>query len=310
MSRRDIGQANLAQTDEADKFLITAIRKGDQRAWHQLIERYQGRLLAFARSRLRGVGEAEDALQETFLGFVTSLKHFDESRPLETYLYAILRYKIGESLTKKRRHAERATGFDIEDDSPQTPDPGHSETPSRIAAQHERTRQQADILAKILRRLIEELRDKSKLEDLQVVELLFYVGLRNKDVGERLGRDEKAVAGVKFRSLNRLREFLDEQKTMDRDLLGGQELSTDASIAKVWRERRLSCLKRSTIGSYLLGVLEEPWQSYTTFHLEEVQCLMCRANLEDLSAESEQLSDGNLGERMFQSSVGFLSHGG
>ena len=310
MSRRDIGQANLAQTDEADKFLITAIRKGDQRAWHQLIERYQGRLLAFARSRLRGVGEAEDALQETFLGFVTSLKHFDESRPLETYLYAILRYKIGESLTKKRRHAERATGFDIEDDSPQTPDPGHSETPSRIAAQHERTRQQADILAKILRRLIEELRDKSKLEDLQVVELLFYVGLRNKDVGERLGRDEKAVAGVKFRSLNRLREFLDEQKTMDRDLLGGQEVSTDASIAKVWRERRLSCLKRSTIGSYLLGVLEEPWQSYTTFHLEEVQCLMCRANLEDLSAESEQLSDGNLGERMFQSSVGFLSHRG
>ncbi len=310
MSRRDIGQANLAQTDEADKFLITAIRKGDQRAWHQLIERYQGRLLAFARSRLRGVGEAEDALQETFLGFVTSLKHFDESRPLETYLYAILRYKIGESLTKKRRHAERATGFDIEDDSPQTPDPGHSETPSRIAAQHERTRQQADVLAIILRRLIEELRDKSKLEDLQVVELLFYVGLRNKDVGERLGRDEKAVAGVKFRSLNRLREFLDEQKTMDRDLLGGQEVSTDASIAKVWRERRLSCLKRSTIGSYLLGVLEEPWQSYTTFHLEEVQCLMCRANLEDLSAESEQLSDGVLGERMFQSSVGFLSQGG
>lgn len=300
----------MAQTDEADKFLITAIRKGDQRAWHQLIERYQGRLLAFARSRLRGVGEAEDALQETFLGFVTSLKHFDESRPLETYLYAILRYKIGESLTKKRRHAERATGFDIEADSPRTSDPAHSETPSRIAAEHERTRQQADILARILRRLIEELRDKGKLEDLQVVELLFYVGLRNKDVGQRLGRDEKAVAGVKFRSLNRLREFLDEQAPKDRDLLGGQEVSTDASIAKVWRQRRLSCLKRSTIGSYLLGVLEEPWQSYTTFHLEEVQCLMCRANLEDLSAESEQLSDGGLGERVFQSSVGFLSHSG
>ena len=105
-----------------------------------------------------------------------------------------------------------------------------------------------------------------------------------------------------------MREFLSELDTKDRDRLGGHVVSTDASIEKVWRERRLSCLKRSTIGSYLLGVLEEPWQSYTTFHLEEVQCLMCRANLEDLSAESEQLSDGTLGERMFQSSIGFLSH--
>ena len=298
----------MIPTDDADKFLITAIRKGDQRAWHQLIERYQGRLVAFARGRLRGVGEAEDAVQETFLGFVTSLKHFDESRSLETYLFAILRYKIGESLTKKQRHAEYTAGFDIDDDSPGLADPADSETPSQVAVQHERTDQQADVLARILRSLIEELRDRGKLEDLQVVELLFYVGLRNKEAGERLGRDEKAVAGVKFRALNRLREFLDDLDPKERELLSGAALSSEATIAKVWRHRRLSCLKRSTIGSYLLGVLEEPWQSYTAFHLETVQCLMCRANLEDLSAESEQLPEQDLSDRVFQSSVGFLSH--
>ena len=242
------------------------------------------------------------------MGFVTSLKHFDESRSLETYLFAILRYKIGEILTKKKRHPEYVAGFDIDDDSPGLPDPAESETPSQVALQHERTRQQSDVLSKILRRLIEELRDKGKLEDVQVVELLFYVGLRNKDAGERLGRDEKAVAGVKFRGLNRLRDFLEELDPKERELLTGQEISSEATIAKVWRERRLSCLKRSTIGSYLLGVLEEPWQSYTAFHLETVKCLMCRANLEDLSAESERVAEGDLSERMFQSSVGFLSH--
>lgn len=298
----------MAQTDDADKFLISAIRKGDQRAWHQLIERYQGRLLAFARSRLRGVGEAEDALQEAFLGFVTSLKHYDECRSLETYLFAILRYKIGESLARKQRRPEYAAGFDIDDDGPGLPDPAESETPSRRAAENERTRQQADVLSKILRRLIEELRDRDKLEDLQVVELLFYVGLRNKEVGQRLDRDEKAVAGVKFRAINRLREFLDELDPKERDLLTGDQISSEATIAKVWRDHRLSCLKRSTIGSYLLGVLEEPWQGYTAFHLETVQCLMCRANMEDLSAESERVDDQGLGERVFQSSVGFLSH--
>ncbi|MBK8268324.1 MAG: sigma-70 family RNA polymerase sigma factor [Planctomycetes bacterium] len=297
----------MSQTEDADKFLVVAIRKGDQRAWHQLIERYQGRLLAFARSRLRNPGEAEDALQETFLGFVTSLPHFDESRSLETYLFAILRYKIGEVLSKKQRAAELTSGFDIDDDSRGGGvDPAVRETPSSAALAIERERQQEEVLARILRRLIEELRDKSRLDDLQVVELLFYVGLRNKEAGERLGRDEKAVAGVKFRALGRLREFFEELAVRERELIDTDTLSSEATIARVWR-RRLSCLKRGTIGSHLLGVLEEPWHSYTVFHLDTIQCLMCKANVEDLSAESERVMNPELSDRLFQTSVGFLS---
>lgn len=297
------------QTPDADSFLITAIRKGDQRAWRQLIERYQGRLLAFARSRLRAVGEAEDVLQDAFLGFVTSLRHYDESRSLETYLFAILRYKIGEYLSKKNRRPEFATGFDIEDDSPSLVGPTVTETPSQAVAQRERQQRQEEVLARILRRLIEEFRDRGKLEDLQVIELLFYVGLRNRDAGQSLGRDEKAVAGVKFRALGRLREFLDDLDAADRRSTEEDELSGETTIARVWRQRRLSCLKRGTIGSYLLGVLEEPWQTYTAFHLDTVKCLMCRANLEDLRAEGEeQPAVEQLSERMFQSSVGFLSY--
>ncbi len=293
-------------TQDADSFLITAIRKGDERSWHQLIERYQGRLLAFARARLRQPGEAEDALQETLLGFLTSLKHYDASRSLETYLFAILRYKISELLEKKQRRSEFVGGFDVEDDSPGVVEPSVTETPSQVAVERERGARQADVLATILRRLIEELRDKGKLEDLQVVESLFYVGKRNKEAAELLGRDEKAIAGVKFRALDRLREFVDELVAEDRGLLEG-ELSSEATICKVWRDRRLSCLKRSTIGSYLLGVLEEPWQSYTAFHLETVRCLMCRSNLDDLSAEEGPTGSPQLAEQMFQSSVGFLS---
>jgi RNA polymerase sigma-70 factor (ECF subfamily) len=294
-------------SDDADRFLIAAIRKGDQRAWHQLINLYQGRLLAFARSRLKGVGEAEDALQETLLGFVTSLKHYDVSRSLETYLFAILRYKIQEALTKKQRHHEQGIGFDADDDASPPEEPADDESPSGMMAARERTQRQAEVIATILRRLIEELRDRGKLEDLEVIELLFFVGMRNKEAAEWLGRDEKAIAGVKFRSLGRLREFLDDLEASDRGLLDGAELSAEATIAKVWRNRRLTCLKRSTLGSYLLGVLEEPWQSYIGFHLDVVQCSMCRANAEDLSTGGESLGGSELSEKMFQSSVGFLS---
>lgn len=293
----------------ADRFLVDAVRRGEQRAWHQLIERYQGRLLAFARARLGQGGDAEDAIQETFLGFVTSLKHFDEARSLETYLFAILRYKIGEVLTRRQRRAEVHAGFDAMDDGPVLPEPSVSETPSGIAAARETSARQEEVIASILRRLIEEFRDRGKLEDLQVIELLFYVGLRNKEAGARLDRDEKAVAGVKFRALGRLREFVEELGADERAVMA-ESLAEEAALSRVWRARRLSCLKRSTLGSYLLGVLEEPWQAYTRFHVETVGCLMCRANLEDLSAESDPLVRPELEEQWFQSSVGFLSRPG
>ncbi len=300
----------MAESPDADLFLVREIRKGDQRAWKQLIDKYQGRLLAFARSRLRGPGEAEDALQETLMGFVTSLANYDESRSLETYLFAILRYKIGEVLTKKNRRREVATGFDIDDDAQRPIDPGVDETPSARAAQAEITRQQQDVLSAILRRLIDELRDRDKLDDLQVIELIFYVGLRNKEVADRLERDEKGVAGVKFRALAKLRDYIEDLDEAQRNLLGEGELSSETTVSRVWRQGRLSCLKRSTLGSYVLGVLDDPWDAYTRFHLDDVQCLMCRANLEDLSQESERVSEGDVSDRLFQSSVGFLSQRG
>lgn len=294
--------------NDADAFLIAAIRDGDERAWQQLIQRYQGRLLAFARSRLKVGGEAEDAVQETLLGFVSSLKHYDASRSLETYLFAILRHKIGEILSRKQRRAEFTAGFDVDDDSPAAAAPSDSETPSQVAAGHERAARQEGVLKIILRRLIEELRDRGKLEDLQVIESLFYVGMRNKEAARLLGRDEKAVAGVKFRAVARLQEFVEELDGEDRGLIDKKELSSETTISRVWRKHRLSCLKRSTMGSYLLGVLEEPWQSYTRFHLETVRCLMCRANVEDLSNADLEEDREALARQYFQSSVGFLSH--
>ena len=57
------------QTGGADEFLIEQIRDGDQGAWRRLIERYQGRLLAFARSRTARCSDAEDLVQEAFVGF-------------------------------------------------------------------------------------------------------------------------------------------------------------------------------------------------------------------------------------------------
>ena len=56
------------EPDRADQYLIDRIRDGSESAWRQLIARYEGRLLAFARVQTPSLADAEDLVQETFVG--------------------------------------------------------------------------------------------------------------------------------------------------------------------------------------------------------------------------------------------------
>src|SRR3954451_8939169 len=89
---------------ESDRLLIQQIRSGDNRAWDQLIARYEGRLLAFVQRRLHDRTASEDVVQETFVGFLTSLPNYDERRELQTYLFTIASYKLTDHLRKTGRH--------------------------------------------------------------------------------------------------------------------------------------------------------------------------------------------------------------
>ena len=292
----------------ADGFLVEQIRDGSESAWRQLIDRYTGRLLAFARARTHSLADAEDLVQETFVGFLQSSPHYDAARPLETYLFTILRYKLYDLLRQRK-----AKVISEPPDAEGWWDyitPGTTETPSGLAVQAEAQQETGQLLGGILKQLIREMRDRDAFNDLQVIELAFFAGTRNLDIADLLDMDQKAVAGVKFRAIQKLRKFLaqrdaDSLSCLDESPQSGSAVA-DVTVARVWREQRLTCLKRSTLGSYLLGVLDEPWRTYTQFHLDIVSCQMCLANLSDLEAEEDERTPADT-ERMFASSVGFLS---
>jgi RNA polymerase sigma factor (sigma-70 family) len=285
----------------ADRFLVEQIRSGSERAWRQLIDRFAGRLLAFARARTAGLSDAEDLVQETFVGFLQSLAHYDPARSLETYLFTILRYKLYDMLRQRK-----ATLVPEPSDDQAWWDQiasGSTETPSGIAAQAEAQGEQERLLEDMLKQLISDLRDREAFSDLQVIELIFYAGKRNLDIAELLSIDQKAVAGVKFRAIQKLQKYLAQRAPAALECL--DETAADITVARVWRDGRLTCLKRSTLGAYLLGVLDEPWRSYTQFHLDVIGCPLCVANLADLESEEDERAPADV-ERMFTSSVGFL----
>jgi hypothetical protein len=81
------------------------------------------------------------------------------------------------------------------------------------------------------------------------------------------------------------------------------------SLGAVWRRERLTCPSREQLGSYLLGVLEPSWEDYVRFHLEQIGCRYCLANLNDLQARqaaSMDPADAQRRRRYFQSSAGLL----
>ncbi len=289
--------------DQADQFLVEQIRDGSEIAWKQLIDRYEGRLLAFARSRIASIADAEDTVQDTFIGFLQSLSRYDTARSLETYLFTILRYKITDYL---RSSSSGVRKLETQaDDWWEEATPSLRDSPSTAAAQAESAAAQEHILAEGLRRLIRDLRDRDAFEDLQIVELLFYAGRRNNGVAELLDVDEKHVAGVKYRAIQRIQKYVTEL-----DLAGASamsEVQTDTTVCQVWRAQRITCLKRGTLGQHLLGVLEDPWLSYTQFHLDVVGCPLCLANLADLETEDQGRDPADANAQIFASSVGFLS---
>jgi RNA polymerase sigma-70 factor (ECF subfamily) len=191
---------------EADKLLISQVRAGDQRSWQLLIERYEGRLLAFVDSRLHDRATSEDVVQETFVGFLTSLPNYDEKRDIEAYLFSIAAHKMTDHLRRQGRRPIDQFGSD-DHGRPLEEVPGGARAASSIARSDERRDAEEKMLALALRQILDEWAQRGDFERLRCLELLIVKNWANKDVARYLGLTEQAVASYKFQTVSRLKDM-------------------------------------------------------------------------------------------------------
>jgi RNA polymerase sigma-70 factor (ECF subfamily) len=192
-------------TAETDRLLVQRIREQDPRAWEQLIARYEGRLRAFARQRLQDETLCEDVVQETFIGFLTSLPNYDDRRDLQTYLFTIASYKITDQLRKSGRRPKYSTGEGTEDLLSQVLD-SRQGTPSSAARSQERRELEHQAIARALGRLITQWKNDGDFLRLKVMEMLLVRGWPNREVAIRLGITEQQVANISFAVRKKLAE--------------------------------------------------------------------------------------------------------
>lgn len=187
---------------ESDRLLIRQIRKGDQGAWEQLINLYEGRLLAFAVRRLRDRATCEDIVQETFIGFLHSLANFDEKRELQTYLFTIASYKITDHLRKIGRRPA-LSGERAEERLAEEADE-EQRAASSIARSHERRDLEGAALTRALKQMIDQWREQGDFQRIKVLELLLVKGWQNRDVAKFLEISEQQVANFRFAAVKKL----------------------------------------------------------------------------------------------------------
>lgn len=200
----------MQRTTDADGLLIERIRRGDEQAWNDLIQRYEGRLLAFVESRLGRRAASEDIVQEAFIGFLNSLPNFDGKRPLESYLFSICAYKLTDHLRREgRRPAVPLSSGSNSAGEWQLP--GSERPASSIARSGERKELEERALVEALREQVARWKERGDWAKLMCIELLFVRGWANKDVAAELEITEQQVANFKFDFLARLRATIRRQ---------------------------------------------------------------------------------------------------
>ncbi|MDX1926378.1 MAG: RNA polymerase sigma factor [Pirellulaceae bacterium] len=203
----------MTEASDADQLLIERISQGDSQAWEDLIARYEGRLLAFVESRIRNRSTSEDVVQETFIGFLNSLPNYDRRRPLEGYLFSICAYKLTDVLRREGRRPAIAISQTAADSSssPWQIVSSAARGASSIARSGERRQIEEQAIIESLRNQIQKWQERGDWTKLMCIELLFVVGLGNKEAAEALDLTEQQVANFKFDFLARTKSLIGRQ---------------------------------------------------------------------------------------------------
>ncbi len=124
-----------------DRSLVRRCLAGDERAYRELIERYQRAVYSVALRMLGRVEDAEDVTQETFVRMFRALDRYDPARPLRAWLLTIAsRLAIDQLRRRAARHVPLVQQEPGGEEYPlEVPDTGP--LPERVAIEREEERQ-------------------------------------------------------------------------------------------------------------------------------------------------------------------------
>lgn len=177
--------------------VLPAIANGSEEAVRACLDRYGGLVWSIARRLTFNTAEAEDAVQEAFLGIWKSAARFDNTKSTEkAFIAMIARRRIIDRVRASKRRVDAAP-FDAS-----------NELTANYASVDLEMQEEADRA----RRMMAELR----ADERQVLELAIDHGLTQTEISQRTGMPLGTVKTNARRGMSRLRDMLGNDTTFER----------------------------------------------------------------------------------------------
>jgi RNA polymerase sigma-70 factor, ECF subfamily len=185
-----------------DEELFLKFRESRNRDFFtQLVQRYERELFAYLRRYLGNSEMAEDVFQATFMQVYLKRDHFEEGRRFRPWLYAIATNQAIDNQRKARRH--RMTSIDRVQNGSDGDEAGHLlhllASDEQGPDSHVMTEESRAWVQKSLGELSDQMR--------QVVELVYYQGLKYREAADALNVPVGTVKSRMNAAITRLNQF-------------------------------------------------------------------------------------------------------
>jgi RNA polymerase sigma-70 factor, ECF subfamily len=179
--------------DEHERELVERCRRGDERAFQELINRYKDLVFALIARTVRDRSRAEDLAQDVFLKVYRGLPYFRGEARLSTWIYRIVANVCAEAQARRRNPAD---GEALDERS--EAHAGRALTDRRFSDLELRDR---------LEKAIARLPDNYRL----LIAAHYLDGVQYEDLAEALGMPLGTVKTHLYRAKQQLRRLLDNE---------------------------------------------------------------------------------------------------
>jgi RNA polymerase sigma factor (sigma-70 family) len=187
---------SLKMSDRENQ-LVELLKKGDELAFRQLVEKNQDRVYNTCLGFVRNEDEADDLAQEVFIEVFRSIHTFRHESKLSTWLYRIAVTKSLEFIRSKKRLKRFAIlrSLFMSDNETEISIP-NNEHPGVLAENRERSM----LLSQAIEKLPEHQRIAFTLHKIE--------GLNHIEISEIMGKSISSVESLMHRARLNLQEFL------------------------------------------------------------------------------------------------------
>ena len=183
----------------SDHKLVAAVRRGDDRAFEALYERYHRRIHAYVYGMVKDHQRAEDVTQEVFVSALRRMRATERPIAFKPWVYEIAKNACIDQFRRSKRAEE--ISFDA-DEGLAPSDYGRLVSPEPVPDAALAAKQQLEQMVGAFGGLSEAHHQILVLRELE--------GLSYREIGEKMGMSRPAVESTLFRARRRLSEEYDE----------------------------------------------------------------------------------------------------